>query len=42
MDKEMLTQAKLLLEDVEKNSGYGLVTSSYADVFSISNEMIRR
>ena len=39
MDKEMLTQAKLLLEDVEKNSGYGLVTSSYADVFSISNEM---
>lgn len=32
---EAITQ----LQDVITNSGYGLVTSSYADVFSITNEM---
>lgn len=44
-DKEMLTKAQGLLEDVETNSGYELVTAGankktpYASVFSIDNEM---
>lgn len=34
-----LNDARTLLRDVELNSGYGLVLSGYADVFSVNNEM---
>lgn len=37
--KELLIKAQTLLKEVERDSGYGLVKTSYADVFSISNEM---
>lgn len=37
--RDFLIKAKDLLNDVEQNSGYSLLTSAYADVFGISNEM---
>jgi len=36
---ERFSDARTLLLDIEANSGYGLVLTSYADVFSINNEM---
>ena len=37
--KQLLTDAWTLLKEVEKDGGYDLVKTSYADVFSVSNEM---
>ncbi|WP_303002979.1 RagB/SusD family nutrient uptake outer membrane protein [Bacteroides congonensis] len=44
-NKEILTEAKTLLEDVKDHSGYGLLTdkgsksSAYANLFNIDNEL---
>ncbi len=39
MTLERWSEAKTLLQDVKENSGYKLLATSYADVFSTSNEM---